>query len=162
MSSTISSNVLNSPIVPYTALTVFGSPSSAPTVNSRVFWGYSTVNTDQNGKTQLFDISLVNRDLYNAFYSRVGERVMRPDWGCKIWEWLMEPMTQLLQDQIVAEVVRICNSDVRLSIVNIQVNTYQNGIRVDMTLNYLPFNVVNSFTVTFEQRQTAYFSNMGS
>jgi len=153
------SNALTSPSVAYSQTTVFPSSSSAPTPLTRVFFGFSTIDTDKTGQTQLFDIQLINRDLLNAFYTRVGERVMRPDWGCKIWDWLMDPLTPLLHDQIVAEVLRICEEDTRVVVLNQQIYEYQNGLRIEMTLNYLPYNVVNSFTATFEQQQTAYFSN---
>jgi phage baseplate assembly protein W len=153
------SNSLNTINSASLSSTVFPSSSSAPNPNTKVFVGFSTYDTDTTGESTLYDIALVNRDLLNAFYTRVGERVMRPDWGCQIWEWLMDPLTPALHDQIVAEVVRICESDSRLNVLNTQVYQYQNGIRVEMTLSYQPYNVINSFTVTFENRQAAYFGD---
>jgi phage baseplate assembly protein W len=153
------STTLSNPIVPRAATTVLSSATSAPTKRSKVFAGFSSVDTDRTGTSKLYDIALIDRDLLNAFYTRRGERVMRPDWGCRIWEWLMDPLTPLLHDQIVAEVVRICQSDSRLSVLDTKVYEYENGLRVEMTLNYQPFNVINSFAVTFDNRQSAYFNN---
>lgn len=141
-----------------TTYSSFSSPTSVNRSTHRVFKGFSTVDTDRTGETHLFDIDLINRDLLNAFYTRVGERVMRPKDGCKIWDWLMEPLTPLLHDQIVTEVVRICESDSRLVNINTQVFEYENGIRVEMTLEYRPFDVVNSFTLNFENKQQSIFS----
>jgi len=158
------SDLLTSPPVPtpYTSATVFGSKSNTPNLypnaSTSYFFGFSTIDTEKTGETKLYDIQLINRDLLNYFYTRVGERVMRPDFGCLIWEWLMDPMTPLLNDQIVAECQRIVSSDSRLTLLDTQVYTYENGIRVELTLLYAPWNVVNSFTATFEQRQTNYFS----
>jgi phage baseplate assembly protein W len=156
------STTLSNPIVPRSATTVFPSTTSVPTPRTKVFFGFSSIDTDRTGVSTLYDIALINRDLLNAFYTRRGERVMRPDWGCRIWDWLYDPLTPLLTDMIIAEVVRICQSDSRLTVLDTQVYQSDNGIRVEMTLNYQPFNVVNSFTATFENRQTVYFDNNSS
>jgi len=151
---------MSSTITPYSpSNNIFPSSSSAPNANTKVFFGFSTVNTDKTGKTALYDLDLINRDLYNAFYTRVGERVMRPDFGCSIWDMLFEPLTPLLHDQIVAEVIRICQSDSRLNILDTQVYEYENGLRIEMSLQYLPWKVVASFTATFENRQAVYFNS---
>lgn len=156
------STTLRQTLAPGTVATVLPSTTSAPSARSQVFVGFSSIDTDRTGVSKLYDIALIDRDLLNAFYTRRGERVMRPDWGCRIWEWLMDPLTPLLHDQIIAEVVRICQLDSRTSVLDTKVYEYQNGLRIEMTLNYQPFNVVNSFTVTFETRQTVYFSNTDS
>ena len=154
----MSSTITSTPVA-YAPPTVFPSSSSTPKPNSRVFFGFSTFDTDTTGKTQLFDIDLVNRDLLNAFYTRVGERVSRPDWGCAIWDYLMEPLTPGLYDLIVTEAQRICETDTRLILMNTQVFQYENGLRIEMTLLYLPWRVVNTFTATFNLSENAYFSN---
>ena len=147
---------------PYTSSSVFPSVSSTPTPNSVIFFGFSSIDTDKTGRSDLYDIKLIERDLLNAFYTRVGERVMRPDWGCRIWDWLMEPMTPILQTQIIDEVIRICNTDTRITILNTQIFTYKNGIRIEMTIQYIPYQVVQNFTVTFENRQASYFNSPGN
>jgi phage baseplate assembly protein W len=164
LSGTGTSNYFTTTVAPspYTSTSVFPSVSSTPTPNSVVFVGYSSIYTNKTGTSNLYDIKLIERDLLNAFYTRVGERVMRPDWGCKIWDWLMDPMTPVLQTQIIDEVIRICNLDTRLSLLNTQVFTYLNGIRIEMTLEYYPYNVAQSFTVTFENRQATYFGSSGN
>jgi phage baseplate assembly protein W len=153
------STTITSVTVPYSTTTVFPSSSSVPNVNTKVFFGFSTIDTEKTGKTTLYDVALIERDLLNAFYTRVGERVMRPDWGCKLWDYLFEPMTPDLFDKIVAEVTRICQSDTRVVLLDQQVFQYENGMRIEMLLQYLPYNVQNTFTATFNQQENAYFSN---
>lgn len=148
-------------ITTYSPTTVFSSATKL-TKASRVFVGFSTQNTDKTGETKLYDIDLINRDLTIAFYTRLGERVMRPDFGCQIFDWLMEPFTEHLRDKIVEEVIRVCESDIRLTVIDTKVYEYLNGIRVEMTLNYRPFDVINNFTLDFENRQGAYFNNSGA
>jgi len=127
-----------------------------------VFVGFSTVNVTNNLNTSLYDIDLINQDLYFAFNTRIGERVMRPDFGCRIWDYFMEQLTPALRDAIVTEAVRICNLDSRLVVQNVQVYQLANGVRVEISLLYQPFNVVNSFYVNFENAESAYFSTDGS
>jgi phage baseplate assembly protein W len=122
---------------------------------TRLFRGFNTIGTKRSHNFVLYDIDLVNRDLSNAFNTRVGERVMRPTYGCAIWDYLLEPFNGSLRDQIVAEVIRICELDSRLVVLDTQVSEYEQGIRVQMTLQYRPFNVVQTFTQDFETRQTA-------
>jgi phage baseplate assembly protein W len=138
----------------------------ATTINSpypnAVFVGFSTANAVANPNTTLYDLALVNRDLYYAFYTKPGERVMRPDWGCKIWQYFMEQMTPALRDAIVTETIRICNLDSRLTVQNVDVFQLGNGIRVEMSLIYAPWNVVGNFYVNFENTQNVYFNNTGT
>ena len=124
------------------------------------FVGFNSTNTTLTRKSKVYDADLVTADLLFAFNTRVGERVMRPDWGCAIWDYFMEPMTPILHDQIIAEATRICESDSRVNVQSITVYTIQNGIIIEFQLFYVPFNVYNTFTVTFEDAQTAYFSGI--
>lgn len=125
----------------------------------RYFVGFSTQNSARTGIRTLYDIDLVNIDLTTAFMTRVGERVMRPDWGCKLWDWLMEPFTQLLVDEITTEVLRICSLDSRLSVVNevVQITPINLGYTIAMTLVYQPWLVSGTFTQTFVQSDMAYY-----
>ncbi len=133
---------------------------NAPYGNA-VFVGFSTVNADTNPNTTLYDIPLINQDLYFAFYTRVGERVMRPDYGCRIWDYFMEQLTPDLRDAIVTEAIRICNLDSRLVVQNVNVYQLAQGVRIEISLLYQPWNVINSFYINFENAETQYFSNTG-
>lgn len=122
---------------------------------SRLFRGFNTIDAAATHNFVLYDIDLVNRDLSNAFQTRVGERVMRPNYGCKIWDYLLEQFTDSLRDQIVSEALRICELDTRLAVIDTQVSEYEQGIRVQITLEYRPFAVIQTFTADFENRQAA-------
>lgn len=121
-----------------------------------LFVGYSSTNTSTTNSTTLYDIDLINQDLYYAFNTRIGERVMRPGWGCKIWDYLMEPSSEVLRDDIVNEATRICEEDTRLSVDNVMVYEQDNGIRVEINLLYIPYNVIDTFTASFNTRQETY------
>lgn len=123
----------------------------------RYFFGFSTQNSSLTGIRTLYDVDLINVDLMTSFMTRVGERVMRPDWGCKLWDYLMEPWTATLSQDIINETNRICSLDSRLVIINCQVFPQQFGFQINMTLQYLPLLVIRTFTVTFNQSEDIYF-----
>jgi phage baseplate assembly protein W len=126
------------------------------TTNSQnIFYGFNSIGPATKRDWTYYDIELIKRDLMVAFNTRVGERVMRPDYGCKIWDYLMEPLTSGMRDLVVAEALRICRADTRVSVNSCNVYTLGAGIRVELTLLYEPFGVVDNFYVDFDARQDA-------
>lgn len=123
----------------------------------RYFIGFSTQNSATTGVRTLYDIALVNVDLMTAFMTRVGERVMRPDYGCKLWDYVMEPLTPSLREDIIREAIRICNLDTRLVMDAVQVYELDHGFRIDIRLMYLPWRVIDTFTATFQSNEQVYF-----
>jgi len=126
----------------------------------RYFIGFSTQDSATTGVRTLYDVDLINRDLMTAFQTRVGERVLRPDWGCKLWDFLMEPLTAALREMIIREAIRICELDSRCILINVQVSELDQGFRIDNTLEYLPWRVSGTFTATFERDEQAYFTGL--
>lgn len=103
----------------------------------------------------MYDIELIKQDLLNHFHTRIGERVMRPEYGCRIWDYLMEQFTPYIKDAITAETIRICDSDDRVTLVGKpEVQTTHNAIQVSMLLDYHTLDIVDVFRVEFETRQT--------
>lgn len=132
-----------------------------PTLQTQfVFVGFNTTNYAQNLNSVLYDVDLINADLTIAFQTRVGERVMRPDWGCKIWEYFMNPMDEYNVNLIIQEAQRIISTDTRLIQQSIDVyeNQNGNGLTVKLTLLYQPYNVIGTFLATFNSNNVAYFS----
>ncbi len=123
----------------------------------KIFTGFSTAGGDPKEFT-LHDIPLIRQDLLNHFHTIKGERVMRPDFGCEIWDYIMEPFTPSIKKKIVDEALRICSSDPRVLVDNIDVYELSGGnaYNVTITLTYRPFNVLETFSVKFENRQRIY------
>lgn len=122
-------------------------------ISSKSFVGFCSDDAVLNRDTKLSGVLLIEKDLRNAFMTRVGERVMRPDYGCKIWDYFMEPLTDYLREQIVAEGLRICSLDERLEVMGITVTQLDSGLKVEIFLNYRPLGVYDTFTQNFESRQ---------
>lgn len=123
------------------------------------FIGYSTSGGSKADGYKLYDVDLVRQDLYNHFNTRIGERVMRPEYGCRIWDYIMEPFTEEIRNLTEAEVIRICGSDSRVQLIDTLVFSENNTLIVVATLNYLPFNTVDQFRLNFENNQST--DNLG-
>lgn len=117
------------------------------------FIGFSTIGGTKENSFKLYDIDLVRQDLYNHFFTRIGERIMRPAYGCRIWNYVMEPLTPEIIALAKAEVIRICSSDSRVELIETKVFAVDNSLVVAATVNYKPFNVVDTFRLNFESRQ---------
>lgn len=118
----------------------------------RLFVGFSTLET--NSKTQQFaDLALIKRDLISNFYTRPGERLMLPNYGCGIWLLLFEPFDPVTKDAIIYEAQKVVANDSRLQLKNINVIQIDQGILLQMEIYYVPFNVLDTFTLTFNNKQ---------
>lgn len=113
------------------------------------FVGFSTVTSNAR---HLVDLALVNQDLLNHFNTRRNERVMMPNWGCGVWDYLFEPFDSATESSIIYEAKKVIDADPRVKMQGIQVTTFDNGIRIDMNLLYVPWNAIGSFSVNFDKR----------
>jgi phage baseplate assembly protein W len=119
----------------------------------RFFTGFSTTDSVRTRQRTFYDIELCKRDLMNHFFTRVGERVMRSNWGCSIWNYLMEPFTPSIKNQISAEAVRIVTADPRCKLVALNIVEFNQGIRVELTLSFDPMSVIDTMVLDFERRE---------
>jgi len=124
-----------------------------------IYIGYSSVGAEITFNTILTDINLIKRDLYNAFYTRVGERVMRPELGCKIWDYLFNQGPNI-QQLIYDEVLRIVNLDPRTTLLNANLITYQYGVRVEILLQESSTNQTFNMLVDFNTQQSQTDGNL--
>ena len=118
---------------------------------TRIFVGYSSTDTSIK-KTQWTDLDLIKRDLANHFYTRRGERVMRPEFGCIIWDLLFEPMIDENINLIVEDCRTIIANDPRVTLNDIKVVEYDNGLQVQMDLYYPALDLVEQFKIDFDRR----------
>ena len=123
----------------------------ANTPRTRIYVGYSSVDASIK-QTQWTDLELIKRDLVNHFYTRKGERVMRPDFGSIIWDLLFEPMTADVVTLIVEDATTIVETDNRVQLQSINLVELDHGIQLQMNLFYAPANTVDAFSVDFDRR----------
>lgn len=115
-----------------------------------LYIGYSTI--DQAKSVTLVDADLIKRDLINHFYIRRGEKLMNPNFGTIVWDSLYEPFTEQLKTAIVDDVTRIARYDPRLRVDQILVDQYEHGILIELRLEYVSTNELETLKLIFDRR----------
>ena len=115
-----------------------------------MYRGFSTVGRTR--KFRLTDFELVKQDLINHFYIRKGEKLMNPDFGTIIWNIVHEPLTEDLKSVIVTDIKAIASYDPRISIDNVVITEYDQGIQVELQLRYVQTNQTNLLNLQFDNQ----------
>ncbi len=77
---------------------------------------------------------------------------MRPEFGCIIWDLLFEPMTDENIQLCVDDCRTIVASDPRVTLQDIKVIQYDNGLQIQMDLFYPGQDIVETFLLDFDRR----------
>lgn len=117
------------------------------------FKGFSTTNRNKPPFT-LTDNELVKRDLLNEFYTKKGERVMRPNYGSVIWDLLMDPLIASTEEIIREDIVRIVGRDPRVKLIDIRIYDLDHTLRADVTLNYVEINETDVLYLSYDKRNS--------
>jgi len=117
-----------------------------------LFKGFSTVGKIK-APYALTDIELVKRDLLNEFNTRIGERVMRPNFGSIIWDLLMNPDDMFTSEEVKEDIKRIIDKDQRVTLVDIKLFDSDNALRAEVELNYVLLNSKDTLYLEFEREQ---------
>ena len=120
--------------------------------------GFSTIGSDFATPT-VTDFMAAKTDLQNSLNVRQGERLMRPEFGCLVWDMLYEPFTDELYDELIQNITNIGNSDPRLELQQIQPTSYEHGIQISMMLRYIPTDQVEQMLYTFNQEASQVTSS---
>lgn len=118
----------------------------------RVFKGYSTVGKEW-GNFKIYDIELAKRDLLNEIYTRRGERLMSPEYGCVVWDVLFDPLTHELVNYIREDILRIVTRDPRLELNTLDVteDVDLQTLTVKIILNYVPTATITELVAVFSR-----------
>jgi phage baseplate assembly protein W len=112
------------------------------------FKGFTTVNRDKPSYSAT-GMDLVKIDLLNHFSTRMGERVMLPNFGSIIYDLLMDPLDEISKDAIIQDAERIVNEDPRVELRDTQLTETDNSITLEMQLTYLPDGITDSLAIQF-------------
>jgi phage baseplate assembly protein W len=116
---------------------------------NQIYKGFST--SAGNKSNMLYDIDVVKQDLINHFYTRKGERVMNPEFGSIVWDLLYEPLDESAEEDLIEDCSRIVNEDPRCELLDIRLDSLGNGVRIDISINVLPFNKQATMQLDFER-----------
>jgi phage baseplate assembly protein W len=114
-----------------------------------MYKGFSTFNRLRKFKVTDFD--LVQQDIFNHFNIRKGEKLMNPEFGTIIWGMLFEPFTDSVRKAITNDVKRIVTYDPRVAIDTIQIDEFNAGIQITITLTYLVENKTATLSFNFDR-----------
>ena len=114
--------------------------------------GFSSNEANKNFK--LYDINLVKQDLINHFYIRKGEKLENPEFGTVIWDMLFEPFTPDVKEIIAKDVEAIINYDPRFAVTEINIDSTDQGMRIQADLVYIPFNITERMTLNFDKNNS--------
>jgi len=121
------------------------------TYMATLFKGFSTVDKNRAPYT-LTDTNLIKRDLLNHFYTKRGERVMRPNFGSIIWDMLMEPETPTLQEDIKDDIKRIVDLDPRVELENTILYITDQSIRAEVVIKYYNIDQAETLFLEYNRR----------
>lgn len=115
----------------------------------QTFRGFSSRADKSNYK--LYDFELIKQDLINRLSVRKGERVENPDFGTIIYDVLFEPLTEATKQAVADDIAQNLNADPRLSTREILVSESEYGISVQATITYIPYNITEKLTFSFDE-----------
>ena len=118
-----------------------------------LFKGFSTVDKVRAPYT-LTDADIVKRDLLNQFYTRIGERIMRPTFGSVIWDYLMEPEDPETQEIIKEDIERIVKTDPRVQLEDINLTILDHTIQAEVKIKYLLLNSTDTLFLEYVSNNT--------
>ena len=115
------------------------------------FIGFNTQN--QFKKFTLVDTELIKRDLLNAFNITQGQLPGRPGYGTIIWSYLFESQDQTTLSKMISEVQRVAGGDPRVNLVDVQIFPQQNGVLIQLEVQFAPNTNAQLLSVFFDQQQ---------
>jgi phage baseplate assembly protein W len=115
------------------------------------FIGFNTQN--QFKKFTLVDNELIKRDLLNAFNIIQGQLPGRPGYGTILWDLLFESQDQTTMAAILREVQRVAGGDPRVYITNVNVYPQENGVLLEVEIQFVPNTDAQLLSVFFNQQQ---------
>jgi phage baseplate assembly protein W len=121
-------------------------------ISTFTYRGFSSKAAKDNFK--LNDIDLVKQDIINHFYIRRGEKLQNPEFGTVIWDLLFEQFTPDDKELISKDVERIINFDPRIQVNSVAVDSTAQGIRIEVEMTYIPFNITERMGFEFDKRNS--------
>tara|TARA_R110000823_G_scaffold40754_20_gene107718 strand:+ start:354 stop:731 length:378 start_codon:yes stop_codon:yes gene_type:complete len=101
--------------------------------------GYNTVG-NEFAWSRLEDQELIKRDLLNHFHIRKGEKLMNPEFGSDVWNYVFDPLTPDTKQAITDDVTRVVNHDPRTQVNRINIVELDYGIQIEIDMTFIRSN----------------------
>jgi phage baseplate assembly protein W len=112
------------------------------------FIGFNTVDKVTPPYT-LTNIDIVKRDINNEFATPMGSRVMLPNFGTRIFNYLFDPFDEYTKNAIIEDATRVVGNDPRVELKSINVFQQDQVLTISMELLFKPESVTDSMFVMF-------------
>lgn len=76
---------------------------------------------------------------------------MNPEFGSIIWDLLYEPLDESTKEDMIEDCKRIINSDPRVQMISTNLEEFENGIKIQINMNTLPFDKKINLQLDFEK-----------
>ena len=116
-----------------------------------MYRGFSTLQGNFLS-TRVVDTELVKRDLLNAFAIRKGEKVGTPVYGSGVLDLVMEPLTEEVKNLLLEEVTSTIAQDPRVSLQQLVIEEYENGLQAQINLLYVQSNQSENLVINFDRQ----------
>ena len=116
-----------------------------------MYRGFSTLQGNFLS-TRVVDTELVKRDLLNAFAIRKGEKVGTPGYGSGVLDLVMEPLTEEVKNLLLEEVTSTIAQDPRVSLQQLVIEEYENGLQAQINLLYVQSNQSETLVINFDRQ----------
>lgn len=114
-----------------------------------IYKGFSTLLNQR--KTKLTDYELAKQDLINHFHIRKGEKLHNPDFGSNLWSVVFDPLTATSKQAIIDDVKAVVSYDPRLNVTNVNVIEYDQGIQIELDIDYIHEDFTDTIKLQFDQ-----------
>jgi len=115
------------------------------------YYGYTSIGRDFVD-TAATDQVLIRADLINHFNTRLGERLMNPEFGCIIWDYIFDPFTDEVRYAVIENLQNIVESDPRIVLRSLDVAEYEHGLQVELAIAYADVDYSEDMVVTFDSQ----------
>jgi phage baseplate assembly protein W len=78
---------------------------------------------------------------------------MRPNFGCIVWDLLMNPEDAFTEDEIKDDIIRIVEKESRVDLINVSVFSYAHTVRAEVELRYVILNSEDTLYLEFKDEQ---------
>lgn len=95
------------------------------------------------------DIECVKQDILNAFQTRIGERVMLPNFGSRIHDLLFDPFDEFTKQEVLDDIDRVLSFEPRVRLENSNVREFDYGLQIELVLTYTPGDTAETLYIDF-------------
>ena len=119
-----------------------------------LYRGFSTSNWLKNKSLLITDVEAVKQDIVNHIFTRLGERVVMPNFGTRIPELAFDPNDEETLNIIEEDIITVIKFDPRVELkdFNIFPLVDNNAIIVNISLYYVELDITDVINIDIKSK----------